>query len=269
MLESPVMGKATFRFYAELNDFLPRDRRFRDIEYDFFGTPTVKDAIEALGVPHVEVDLILANGEPVDFSYHLRDGDRVAVYPVFESLDISGISPLRPRPLRRPRFVADVHLGKLVRLLRLLGIDVVQPADPDDEGLVRISREEGRVLLTRDRHLLKHGGLTHGYYVRADDAAEQAREVLQRFDLWEAVRPFTRCPVCNGPLEPVSKEEVREEIPPRTAAWLEEYSRCRSCGKLYWPGTHYRRLREVIDRVLSGRPGRPSTPPGEERPSQL
>jgi hypothetical protein len=259
------MGKATFRFYAELNDFLPRDRRFRDIEYAFFGTPTVKDAIEALGVPHVEVDLILVNGEPVDFSYHLEDGDRVAVYPTFESLDISGISSLRPRPLRRVKFVADVHLGKLVRVLRLLGIDVVQPDDPEDEELVRISQEEGRVLLTRDRHLLKHGKLTHGYYVRADGAVEQAREVLQRFDLWEEVRPFTRCLLCNGSLEPVPKEEVLEKIPPRTAAWLDEYTRCRSCGRLYWPGTHYRRLNEMIARVISGRPGGRSSSEGEER----
>ena len=156
------MGRATFRFYAELNDFLPPEKRKRDIEYEFFGTPTVKDAIEALGVPHVEVDLVIINGVPVDFSHHLRDGDRVAVYPVFESLDISGVSRLRPKPLREPRFVADVHLGKLVRILRLLGIDVIQPSNPADEELVRISRKEGRILLTRDRHLLKHGKLTHG-----------------------------------------------------------------------------------------------------------
>lgn len=257
------MGRATFRFYAELNDFLPPEKRKRDIEHEFFGTPTVKDAIEALGVPHVEVDLVLVNGEPVDFSYHLRDGDRVAVYPVFETLDISGVTRLRSKPLRRPKFVADVHLGKLVRILRLLGIDVTQPLDPADEELVRISREEGRILLTRDRHLLKHGKLTHGYYVRSDDAVEQAREVLRRFHLWGEIRPFTRCPVCNGDLEPVRKEEVLDLIPPRTAAWLEEYTRCRGCGKLYWPGTHYRRLREILSRVLAAAP-RTSVPEGQK-----
>ena len=261
------MGRATFRFYAELNDFLPPERRKRDIAYEFFGNPTVKDAIEALGVPHVEVDLVLVNGEPVDFSYHLQDGDRVAVYPVFESLDISGVSRLRPKPLREPKFVADVHLGKLVRILRLLGIDVVQPPDPADEELVRISWEEGRILLTRDRHLLKHGGLTHGYYVRSARAVEQAQEVLRRFDLWEEVKPFTRCPVCNGPLEPVRKEEVLDLIPPRTAAWLSEYTRCRGCGKLYWPGTHYGRLRETIERVLSAAP-RTSVPEGQQGEGQ-
>lgn len=261
------MGRAIFRFYAELNDFLPPEKRGRDIEYEFFGIPTVKDAIEALGVPHVEVDLVLVNGEPVDFSHHLRDGDRVAVYPVFESLDISGVSRLRPKPLREPKFVADVHLGKLVRILRLLGIDVVQPADPTDEELVRMSREEGRILLTRDRHLLKHGGLTHGYYVRGERAVEQAREVLRRFDLWGQVRPFSRCPVCNGALEPVRKEEVLDRIPPRTASWLSQYTRCRDCGKLYWPGTHYGRLRETMEKVLAAAP-RGSIPEGQEGEGQ-
>lgn len=262
------MGRATFRFYAELNDFLPQEVRKRDIRYEFFGTPTMKDAIEALGVPHVEVDLILVNGEPEDFSYHLKDGDRVAVYPVFESLDISGITRLRPRPLREVKFVADVHLGKLVRILRLLGLDVRQPKDAADEELVRISREEGRILLTRDRHLLKHGKLTHGYYVRADEAVEQAREVLRRFDLWDRISPFSRCLSCNGVLESVPKEKVLERIPPRTAAWLDKYTQCRSCGKLYWPGTHYRRLEGLIAEVLSVRPP-PSTAGREEGCGQL
>ncbi len=248
------MGRVTFRFYAELNDFLPEGKRYRDIEYGFKGTPTVKDAIEALGVPHVEVDLIVVNGEPVDFTYRLRDGDRVAVYPVFESIDISPVAILRPKPLRRPRFVADVHLGKLARILRILGIDTALPPDPDDEELVRISVEEGRILLTRDRHLLKHGRLTHGYYVRADHPLEQAVEVVNRFDLWEEISPFTRCPVCNGVLERVDKEEVLERIPPRTAAWLDTYTRCRDCGKIYWPGTHYRALQGIVSRVLSSRP---------------
>ncbi|MCD6321220.1 Mut7-C ubiquitin/RNAse domain-containing protein [Candidatus Bipolaricaulota bacterium] len=248
------MPKAVFRFYAELNDFLPREWRQRDIEYSFLGRPMVKDAIEALGVPHVEVDLVLANGESVPLEYHLQDGDRIAVYPVFESLDISDIVRIRRRPLRRPRFVADVHLGKLVRYLRLLGLDVESPPDASDEELVRISAEEGRILLTRDRHLLKHGSLTHGYWVRSDDPVEQAREVIRRFDLEREIRPFSRCLACNGPLVPVPKEEVLGKIPPRTAAWLDEFYRCRRCGKLYWPGTHYRRLRRVLDEILGRSP---------------
>ncbi len=245
------MVEATFRFYAELNDFLPEERRQREFTYEFSGSPAVKDAIEALGVPHVEVDLILVNGRSVPFSYRLQPGDRVAVYPMFESLDISPLTRLRPQPLRRPTFVADVHLRKLARLLRLLGFDVVFRDDADDPELVELSVREGRILLTRDRQLLKHGALTHGYFVRSERPVEQAREVIRRFDLAGQVRPFTRCLECGGPLERVAKEQVLERIPPRTAAWLDEYVLCQGCGKLYWRGTHYGRLEHLVAEVLA------------------
>ena len=245
------MSEATFRFYAELNDFLPPERRGREFTYRFLGSPAVKDAIEALGVPHVEVDLILVNGESVPFSFRLQDGDRVAVYPMFESLDISPLTRLRPSPLRHPAFVADVHLRKLARILRLLGFDVRFDPDAEDRKLVEISVKEGRILLTRDRQLLKHGALTHGYWVRADRPVEQAREVIRRFDLLGLIRPFSRCLECGGRLTPVKKEDVIDRIPPRTAAWLEEYVMCQRCGKLYWRGTHCRHLRHLISEVLS------------------
>lgn len=245
------MAEARFRFYAELNDFLPEERRQREFTYEFSGSPAVKDAIEALGVPHVEVDLILVNGRSVPFSYRLQPGDRVAVYPMFESLDISPLTRLRPRPLRRPAFVADVHLRKLARLLRLLGFDVVFRDNADDPELVELSVQEGRILLTRDRQLLKHGALTHGYFVRSERPVEQVREVIRRFDLAGQVRPFTRCLACGGDLVPVAKEEVIDRIPPRTAAWLDEYVLCQGCGKLYWRGTHYGRLERLVAEVLA------------------
>ena len=245
------MAKATFRFYAELNDFLPEERRGREFVHEFSGSPAVKDVIEALGVPHVEVDLILVDGESVPFSHRLRTGDRVAVYPAFETLDISSLTRLRPRPLRRPAFVADVHLRKLARILRLLGLDVAFRPGAEDDELVRISVQERRVLLTRDRQLLKHGAHTHGYFVRAVQPVEQAREVVRRFDLAGEVRPFTRCLECGGELVKVEKGEVADRIPPRTAAWLSEYVLCRGCGKLYWRGTHFGRLERLIAEVLA------------------
>ncbi len=153
--------------------------------------------------------------------------------------------------MRRPKFVADVHLRRLARLLRLLGLDVVFLPGADDEELLRISLEEGRILLTRDRQLLKHGRLTHGYFVRAEHPLEQAREVVRRFDLAGEVRPFSRCLECGGELTKVQKEEVLERIPPRTAAWLSEYVLCRGCGKLYWRGTHFHRLARLVTDILS------------------
>ncbi|RLE38493.1 hypothetical protein DRJ12_01480 [Candidatus Acetothermia bacterium] len=242
---------AFFRFYAELNDFLPEESRKRTIRYSFSGSPAVKDAIEAIGVPHVEVDLIIANSRSVDFSYRLRDGDRIAVYPVFETLDIAPLVRLQGRPLRNPSFITDVHLGKLTRLLRLLGFDTAHGPDLDDAGIVGRALAEGRIILTRDRGLLKRSAVTHGYWVRSSDPIEQAREVIRRFDLAGRAREFTRCPVCNGLIVPVAKKEVRKWIPPRTAAWLDQYYRCQTCRKIYWRGTHYPRLQGMIDSILS------------------
>jgi uncharacterized protein with PIN domain len=246
------MARATFRLYAELGDFLAPDRRGRAVVYTFRGRPAVKDAIEALGVPHVEVELILANGRPAPFSYHLQDGDRIAVYPRFRALDVSSLGRLLPAMPDPPTFVCDVHLGKLTRLLRLVGLDVVSPPGAEDEELLAISLSEGRILLTRDRELLKHGRLKWGYFVRSEIPLKQAREVIRRFDLAGRLRPFTRCLECGGPLVPVKKEEVLEKIPPRTAAWLDEYVICERCGKLYWRGSHFGKLTRLVEEISRG-----------------
>ena len=243
------MNAAIFRFYGELNDFLPLKHRQRDIEYGFQNTPAVKDAIEALGVPHTEVDLIVVNGQSVGFSYRLRDGDRVAVYPVFESLDISPIVQLREKPLRRIAFVADVHLGKLARLLRLLGFDTLHSNSYHDSELVAIAAK-GRILLTRDRDLLKHNAVTHGYWLRSTDPVEQAREVVRRFNLENLTDPFRRCLVCNGLLAPVAKGGILARIPPRIAVEQNEFFCCTNCQKLYWRGTHYPKLEKRIVAIV-------------------
>jgi uncharacterized protein with PIN domain len=238
---------AHFRFYAELNDFLPAAQRGLEIPYRFDGTPAVKDSIEALGVPHTEVDLILVNGRSVPFEHGLHAGDRVSVYPVFESLDISPVARVRKEPLREPRFVLDAHLGKLARLLRLLGFDTVYRNDFEDAEVVAVSRAEGRSILTRDRGLLKHGAVTHGYCVRSTDPEEQIREVLRRFDLHGAMEPFRRCLECNGPVERVEKNEVIDRLEPKTKKYYDEFHRCADCGKIYWQGSHYEQMRELVD----------------------
>jgi uncharacterized protein with PIN domain len=242
--------KATFRFYAELNDFLSPERRYHRFDYEVQGNPAVKDSIEALGVPHTEVDLILVNGESVDFTYHLKDGDQVSVYPVFESVDITTLVRLRPAPLREVRFVLDTHLGRLAGHLRMLGFDTVYHNDCSDDELARISSEGKRILLTKDRGLLKRNMVTHGYYVRGTHPREKLIEVLQRFDLFGQVQPFTRCIRCNGPLEDVPKEAIFDLLPPKVKAGYDDFRRCQSCGQVYWKGTHYERMRRFLERVL-------------------
>jgi uncharacterized protein with PIN domain len=243
--------KATFRFYAELNDFLLSTRRYHQFAYEVQGNPAVKDSIESLGVPHTEVDLILVNGESVDFTYRLRDGDHVSVYPVFESVDITSLVRLRPAPLREVRFVLDTHLGRLAGYLRMLGFDTIYHNDCSDEELARISSESKRLLLTKDRGLLKRNLVTHGYYVRSTHPREKLIEVLRRFDLFTQVQPFTRCIRCNGILEDVSKEEVLEFLPTKVKAGYDAFRRCQGCSQVYWKGTHYERMQHFLERVLS------------------
>lgn len=240
-------ARAQFRFYEELNDFLPPARRKVAFDYAFDGTPSVKDAIEAIGVPHTEVDLILVDGESVDFTRRLEGGERVAVYPTFERLDIGPVTRLRAQPLRQPRFVLDVHLGKLARWLRLLGFDALYRNDYDDDAIVLLSLAESRIILTRDRGLLKHAAVTRGHWVRATEPRRQLAEVVRAFDLRGAMRPFTRCLLCNGALAQVAKDAVVEQLPPRVRACGEAFVQCRECAKVYWAGTHYARLRRLVD----------------------
>ena len=249
---TPRPSTAHLRFYAELNDFLPPEKQKTDLEVSFFVSPSIKDAIEALGVPHVEVDLILVDGRSVGFDHRLAAAEHVSVYPVFESLDVAPLTRLQNRPLRRSAFVADVHLRKLARLLRLLGLDVLHSNSYTDAELISISGDEARILLTRDRALLKHGDLTHGYWVRSVHAQEQAVEVLRRFDLSRQTRPFTRCPLCNGLLERIAKADALDRIPPKTADWLDDYFECTACKKLYWHGTHSDKIQNLIAQILNG-----------------
>jgi uncharacterized protein with PIN domain len=244
-------GYASFRFYAELNDFLPRARRGIAFPYRFHMPAAVRDLIEATGVPHSEVDLILANGESVDFGYQVRDGDRISVYPVFETLDITPVLRVRPEPLRRIRFVLDGHLGRLAAYLRLLGFDTLYRNDFSDQELAETAQCDRRIVLTKDRGLLKRSGVTHGYCVRSSNPRQQLIEVCQRFDLSASARPFTRCLHCNGLLQPVSPKSIQHLLTPETVRRYAQYAQCESCGWVYWQGLHYRRLRQLVDSTLS------------------
>jgi uncharacterized protein with PIN domain len=242
--------RASFRFYAELNDFLPLERRQKEFTYEVRGNPAVKDAIEALGVPHTEIDLILVDGRSVDFTYLLQDDDRVSVYPVFEAMDITPLIRLRPAPLREVRFILDTHLGRLAGYLRMLGFDTLYSNDCDDDALAQIASQEKRILLTKDRGLLKRNIVTHGYCVRSTYPREKLIEVLRRFDLLDRVQPFARCIRCNGVLEEVAKFVVQDQLPPKVKEGHDEFRRCQSCGQVYWKGTHYDHMQQFLEGVL-------------------
>ncbi len=241
------MTRLTLRVYQELNDFVSPSRRGRESEIDVKGSPSVKDVVESVGVPHTEVDVILVNGESVGFGRLVREGDRVAVFPRFETFDITPVLRLRPAPLRNPRFVLDGHLGRLAGYLRLFGFDCLYQTQWDDAVLASVSAREERILLTRDRGLLKRAEVTRGYCPREDHPRRQLVEVLRRFDLLGAARPLTRCIACNGELQVVSRSEVLGQIPADVARAKEAFTRCRSCRRVYWEGSHFARLIAVIE----------------------
>ncbi len=237
------------RFYEELNDFLPQERRKVCFSHHFQRRASIKDLIEAQGVPHTEIELILVNGCSVDFSYIVQDGDRISVYPIFEAFDLQSLVRVRPTPMRVSRFVLDVHLGKLARYLRLLGFDTLYRNDYEDGELARLSSETHRILLTRDRHLLKRAVITHGYYVRSVDPRRQIEEILERFDLYRVIQPFQRCVRCNGRLAATPKPQIVERLLPETRRWIEEFWVCEDCAQIYWEGSHLPHLRWWIDRL--------------------
>ena len=249
------MPSVTIRFYEELNDFLPARIGKSPFTVQFARGCTAKAVIEDLGVPHTEVDLIIANGSSVDFSYRLKDADFLSVYPMFESLDIGGVSRVRAAPLRETRFALDVHLGKLARLLRMTGFDASYSNTIADEELARLARTEKRIILTRDRGLLKRRAVTHGYLVRATAPCQQLGEVLRRFDLAARLRMFTRCMVCNLPLARVDKAAIEALLPPVVASTYSEFSRCPGCARVFWRGTHWERMKRLTAEVLNADPG--------------
>ena len=240
---------ARIRFYAELNDFLPAGKRQVAFDYTFTGTPSIKDAIEAIGVPHPEVDLVVVNGVSIGWDYHLAPDDAVSVYPVFEAMDISPAVRLRPEPLRVTRFLLDAHLGRLARLLRMLGFDSAYDAGYESTRAIEIATGENRIILTRDRQLLKNARITRGYWVRATEPREQIEEVVARLDLRSQFAPFTRCMECNGEIVDRTDTEVANRVPPRARARAEAFHQCAECGKIYWEGTHVERMRRLIEEL--------------------
>jgi uncharacterized protein len=245
------MSQATFSFHAELNDFLPLGRRAAPFDHAFAGRVSIKDMIEALGVPHTEVEAILVGGQSVDFAYLVRDGDQVAVYPASALPPNLSRVPLRPPHPAEPRFVLDTHLGQLAAYLRMLGFDTLYRNDYPDEELARISSEEGRILLTRDRGLLKRSIVTHGRYVRETDPQRQVAEVMRHYRLAAAIAPLRRCIRCNGRLHTVRKEQISDRLAPKTREYYDEFSACEVCDQIYWKGTHYQRMRAFIEQVLA------------------
>src|SRR6476660_6582761 len=230
------MSKSSFRFHESLNDFLLPSKRNSWIVYVFNDAPAIKHAIESIGIPHPEVDLIIVNGAPVDFRYQLLDKDEVEVYPVFSASGFSETWSLINSHFFYEKFILDVHLGKLARILRLFGFDTYYKNDYDDRAIVQIAEAENRIVLTRDVNLLKHKSVTIGYWLRSQFAEEQLREVIRRFKLKAKFKPFERCVECNGKIIKVEKNAVLDRLLPKTILYYNDFFQCTCCKRIYWRG---------------------------------
>ncbi len=251
VLTNQMLKTIHLRFYEELNDFLHTEKKEIRFERTFIDRTSVKDIIESLGVPHTEIDLIIVNGKSVDFNYIVNGGDDISVYPVFESFDISNVQHLRPKPLRDPKFILDVHLGRLAKHMRMLGFDSLYKNNFTEEEIISISLSEKRAILTRSSGLLKHREITHGYWLRNTNPTEQLKEVIERFQLSRLIKEFTRCLICNSIIEKIDKSKVEDRLPHKVKEWHAEFYFCEKCDKVYWKGTHYFKMKELINDMLN------------------
>jgi len=235
--------------HGDLGFFLRSRTRHGSIQRSLDEKTSVKDVIESCGIPHPEVNAILVDGHPVGFAHTVASSVELDVFPV-ENCD--------PR-LKKKRFqvscirmfVADGHLGKLTRNLRLLGFDVAYDQQANDRKLLEVMTRENRALLTRDRRLLMHAIVQHGYCPRSQNADQQTIEVIRRFDLLSSIAPFTRCLRCNERLQQVAKADVIEKLEPLTKIYYEQFRRCTGCGQIYWPGSHFEKLQKRIELIQS------------------
>lgn len=247
-----MVEKIPFYFHGNLFDFLPK-RIQMPYPYPLLTTTTVKDAIEAIGVPHVEVGAIKVKEEAVSFSYLLQPPDTVEVFPYQPSQKLNDI--LRPALNEPYRFILDVHLGSLARLLRLSGFDTYYQTEAEDATIAQIAATEKRIVLTRDIGLLKHKIIDWGYWIRSQHKEEQFREVACRYELWSSFSPFTYCLACNGKIVQAPKESVLDLLPSNAAFYFQSFYQCQNCKKVYWKGSHYDHMLQTLERLHSQSPG--------------
>lgn len=243
------MASANFTFHGTLNYFLPRRQKNKTITHEFEWRSSIKDMIESIAPPHAEIELVLVNGISVDWSYSVEDGDTIDVYPDFDAVDVANKIRLIPPYQGKPKFILDTHLGRLAAYLRMMGFDTLYENDYADDVLADVSAKENRILLTRDLGVLKRGIVTYGYFVRHTNRRKRLLEISARYDLAQHIEAFGRCMTCNGDLAIVDKETVRESVSENTFDSFDDFHQCQSCQKIFWKGSHYEKMQDLIEEV--------------------
>ena len=244
------MKQVSFRFYEELNNYLPLEKHKVWFEYIFADATSMQDALLSMEVPLDEIELILVNQQSKGLDYILQDGDRISVYPVFESFDLSGISQIREKPLRNPKFICDVHLGRLSKYMRMLGWDTLYSNQYSPDEMIAISCQEKRIILSRNYQLTRHKKVTHSYWIQSSCPVEQIKDLINKLDLSNKIIPLTRCLKCNQRLVPVEKKKIAHRLEALTAKYYNEFYVCPACDQIYWKGSHFERMSDFIKNTI-------------------
>ena len=245
------MVAVTFIFRGYLRNMLKKKRGDApSFVHHFDRRASIKDVIESLGVPHPVVGTLTVNGRDIGFDYILRDNDIVEAFPLAPPVNPLVPDTLRPDALDRIAFVVDVNAGKLALHLRALGFDTEYGSSTRDGEIAETAHFQKRILLTRDTSLLKRKIITHGYLLRSQDPTMQLIEVVRLYDLSSQTKPLSRCIPCNGLLVPISKETIMRRLEPLTKKYYESFHICEQCHKIYWPGSHQRKIVAFIEEVL-------------------
>lgn len=246
-MKKSKVPKATLIAKGSLLDFLnqPGKGSSVSIGLTFELHPSVKDLIESRGIPHTAIFGLTVNGQEKPLDYNIQEGDKIAVYP-FELTENTNWDPIYSEP---GSFIVDVHLGKLLKTLRLLGFDAVSNQNWDDIDIIHKSNEQHRMILTRDVSLLKNGASRFGYWMRSQDPDQQIKELFRRFSLADHLEPFSRCMKCNGLLEEVPLSKIEDRVPPKVKKWQSQFFQCIQCSQVYWKGSHYEKLQQKVDEL--------------------
>lgn len=244
------MNSAIFKFYDELNFFVEKSKKFTDITYQFDGNPSVKDCIEAIGIPHVEVEAIKINNAFVDFNKKISANDFVEVFSMNSEIDFSHSIKLRP-DIEEIKFIVDANIGKMTKNLRMFGFDTHYDFDLPDKEIVNLAEREKRIILSRDVGLLKRKNAIYGYFVRSTNIEEQISEVIKRYKLYNLFNPLTLCLECNGFIKPIDKSEVGASLDEGVLKDYDEFFKCDNCNKFFWKGSHYDKMVESVKKWKS------------------
>ena len=243
------MFQLTIIFPEEFNCFKRHKNKEPEIIYPLERKTSIKHIIESLGVPHTEIGKIVATekkdkkDKEVDFNYIPVNSQKITVLPIIAPFDVTKPSVLRPEPLQKMRFVVDVNVGKLALLLRMLGLDAEYSPKYLDKDILYFSKEEKRIVLSKDTGLLECKQIVFGRHVRSVYPDDQLIEIIKFFGIEGPFKFFIRCLRCNKKLVPVNKKDILHRLEPKTKKYFDMFKICPQCRRIYWQGSHHEKMK--------------------------